>query len=114
MKLRGGQVGYQEKILHQKVGGAWHRLPGAVGTAPSCWSPRSIWTSLSDRGSEFWLVFCGARSWTQQFLWVRSNLGYSVILSGTADTELISNDVSGKHVDHLWASHRAPMPTCFD
>jgi len=29
---------------------AWNRLPRAVGTAPSCWSSRSVWTSLSGIG----------------------------------------------------------------
>ena len=29
---------------------------------------------------EFWVVLCGARSWTRWSLWVPSNLEYSVIL----------------------------------
>lgn len=29
---------------------------------------------------EFWMILCGARSWTWWSLWIASNLGYSVIL----------------------------------
>jgi len=56
-----------------------HGLPRAVGTALSCCSSRSIWTPLLDVGFGFWVVQCGARSWTQSS-WVPSNSGYSVIL----------------------------------
>ena len=45
--------------------------------ASSCWSSRSIWTTLSDIGFEFWVVLCGARS---SFLWVPSDVGYFALL----------------------------------
>jgi len=32
---------------------AWNSLPRAVGTAPSCWSSRSVGTALSDIGFGF-------------------------------------------------------------
>ena len=50
------------------------------GHTSSFWSSRSIWTTLSDIWSEFWVVLCGARSWTQWSLWVLSNSGYSMTL----------------------------------
>jgi len=47
--------------------GRWarNRLPRALGTAPSCQSSRSIGKMLSDMEFDFWVVVCGARSWTQ-------------------------------------------------
>jgi len=59
---------------------AWKRLPRAVGTAPSWWSSRGVWTLLSDMGFEFWVVLYGDGSWTQLYLWVLSNLAYSMTL----------------------------------
>ena len=50
----GDWAGGWGKALHQR----------AVGTAPSCWSLRSIRATFSDRGSDFWVVCCGARGWT--------------------------------------------------
>jgi len=44
---------------------AWIWMPRAVVTAPSCWSSRSVWRMPSDIGFEFWVVLCGAGSWTQ-------------------------------------------------
>jgi len=61
-------------------GRALHRLPRAVGTAPSCHSSRCVWTTISDIGFEFWGVFVEP-SWTRWSLWVPSNLGYCVIPS---------------------------------
>lgn len=40
---------------------------------------KSVWTTLSDGGFEFWLVLCGVRNWTPWPLWVCSNSGCSVI-----------------------------------
>ena len=60
-----------------------HSRLGSPGQGPwpqTWWSLRSTWTALSDIGFEFWMVLCGARSWTYWFLWVLSNLGYSMIL----------------------------------
>jgi len=54
----------------------WNRVPRAVGTALSCWSSRSVWTTLSDIGLNF--VWCcvepgiGPNSLTKS--WMR---GYS-------------------------------------
>ena len=42
-----GQVGYQEKVLHQKVVEPWNKLPGAV--APSCRSSRCLDNALRYR-----------------------------------------------------------------
>jgi len=45
------------------------------GIAPSCQSSRSIWTLLLDMWSHFWVVLCGARSWTRWSLRVLFQLG---------------------------------------
>ena len=79
-----GQVGYDEKVLHQKVVRPWNRHPSAVVIAPSWQSSRSIWTTLWHI-SDFGVVLCGARSWTPWSLWVPSNLGYSMILPSATD-----------------------------
>ena len=42
-------------------------------------SSKSGWTTLSEIWLEFWVVLCGARSWTQWSLWVPSNSSYSTI-----------------------------------
>ena len=70
--------GYQEKVLHQRMIRHWKRLGRAVVTAPSCQSSRSVWTRLPDLWPDFWVVLCGARSWTWWSLWVPSNRGYSM------------------------------------
>ena len=46
----------------------------------TCQSSRNIWTTFSNIWSNIWVVLCGAGSWTQWFLWVPSNLGYSIII----------------------------------
>ena len=56
------------------------QLPRAVVAAPSCWTSRSTWTALSALWSNFWVVLCGARSWTQWSLQIPSNSSYSTIL----------------------------------
>lgn len=38
---------------------------------------------LSDIGLEFWVVLCGAGSWTWWFLWVPSHMVYSLVLPET-------------------------------
>jgi len=43
-------------------------------------SSNSVWAKLSGTEFGFWVLMCGTRSWTQWFLWIPSNLGYSVIL----------------------------------
>ena len=43
-------------------------------------SSRTVWTVLTDTGFEFWMVLCGAGSWTQWSLGVLSSWGYSAIL----------------------------------
>lgn len=69
------------------LSGKGSSLRGWSGTSDSsgkwsqhwaCHSWRSIWTTLSDIWSDFWVVLCGGRSWTQWSMWVPSNLGYSV------------------------------------
>ena len=52
----------RKRFYTERVVGHWNRLPGAVGTAPSCQSSRSVWIILSDVGFEFWVVLCVARS----------------------------------------------------
>lgn len=74
------QVGYQGEVLHQKEVRHWIGLPMEVFMAPSWQSSRSIWTTVSDIGLEFWMALCGARGWTWWPLWVPTNLWYSVIL----------------------------------
>lgn len=49
------------------------------GHGPESQSSGSVWTLLSDIGFEFWVVLCGAKSWTRS-LWVPYNPAYSVIL----------------------------------
>jgi len=49
---------------------AWNRRPREVMTKLSCWSSRSIWTTLSALWSDIWVVPRGARSWTQWSLGV--------------------------------------------
>ena len=49
---------------------AWNRLPRAAVIALSCQNSRSVWITLSDIGFEFWVVLCGAKIWTQWYLWV--------------------------------------------
>lgn len=51
----------------------------AAVTAPHWQSSRSVWTTCSDKGSDFWVVLCGAQSGTPWPLWVPSNSGYSMI-----------------------------------
>jgi len=46
-----GQLGVRERVCTR--GWAWNGLPRAVGMAPSCWSSRSVWTTLSDTGFDF-------------------------------------------------------------
>ena len=44
-----------------------HSRLGSPGQGPwpqTWWSLRSTWTALSDIWFEFWMVLCGARSWT--------------------------------------------------
>lgn len=41
----------------------------AVVTALKCWSSRNIWTTLSDQRFSFFLVLCGARSWSWWSPW---------------------------------------------
>jgi len=43
---------------------AWNRLSRAVVMVPSCWSLGCIQTTLSDIRFVFWVVLCGAGSWT--------------------------------------------------
>lgn len=43
------RLGVRERLLTTGWW-AWNRPPGAVITAPSCWSSRGIWSSLSDTG----------------------------------------------------------------
>ena len=50
--------------VRKRVMRPWNRLPRAVGMAPSCPSSRNIWKMLSDVGFGFWVVLCGARTWT--------------------------------------------------
>jgi len=40
----------------------------------------SIWTALSYMWSDFWMVLCGARSWTRWSSWVPFNLGYPMMM----------------------------------
>jgi len=54
---------------------AWNRLPRAVSMALGCQSSRSIWATCSDAGFGFWVVLCGALSWTPWSLCVHCNLG---------------------------------------
>ena len=63
--VRGGLSCMLEKASSPENFGPWNRLPRVM--APSHRSSRSIWTILSDRGVEFWVVPRGARSWTQWF-----------------------------------------------
>lgn len=53
---REGQVGYQEKGLHQRVVGHWNTLPRAAVTA------RRL------PGFQFCMIYCGARSWVSVIL----------------------------------------------
>ena len=69
--------GGEGKVLPQRC--AWNGLPRAAGTAPSCWSSGSIWTRLSDTGSDFQVVLRGARRRTRWSLGVPSNSVYSAI-----------------------------------
>lgn len=54
-----------------------HRLCRAA-QCQICWSSRSIWTTLTDVGSGFWVLLHGARSWIWWSSWFASNSGYSV------------------------------------
>jgi len=59
------------KILHQErvvEHGTWHEASQ---------SSSSVWTALLDIWSDFWVVLCGARGWTQWSFWVFSSLGFS-------------------------------------
>ena len=55
---------------------------GCPGKKPRhlCCRSSSIWITLSDIWSDFWVVLDGARSWTWWSSWVLSYLGFSVIL----------------------------------
>jgi len=61
------------------VAGHQNSLPRAADVGPSCRSSGSIWTMLSDRGSDFCVVLCGAQSWTQWYVCVPLNSSYSMI-----------------------------------
>ena len=49
-----GQGGCEGKVLHCEV-----------VMAPSLIERKGVWTMLSDIGFDFWVVLCGARSWSQ-------------------------------------------------
>ena len=51
------------KRLYSTGWWAWNWLPRAVIVALNCQSSRSIWTTLSDILSDFWVVLYGSRSW---------------------------------------------------
>lgn len=60
-------------------GGGHGTAPPSSRHSPKCGSLGSILKMLSDIGSEFRVVLCRARGWTQWSLQVSSNLGYSMI-----------------------------------
>lgn len=68
-----GQAGYGEKVLHQRVVGMEQ---AAQDSGHGLELPE-----LRDTGFGFWVVPCGARSWTQRSLWVSSKSEYPVITS---------------------------------
>ena len=70
-----GRGRFRKSFFTERVAGHWNWFHGQlVVMAPSCQSSRSIWTAFSDRGSDFWVALCGARSWTERSLWVHSNV----------------------------------------
>jgi len=67
MKLSQGmfRLSVRKMFFVEKVVWDWNRLLRAVVMALSCWSARSVWIMLSEIWLDFWVVLCGARSWTQ-------------------------------------------------
>jgi len=65
LQLPGGlhKAGGEGKELHQRAVGM-EQAAQSNGHGPECWSSRSVWTLLSDIEFGFWVVLCGARSWT--------------------------------------------------
>ena len=62
--VRGGAAGDEGKGLHQRVVGMEQPAQGS-GHGPKCRISRGAGTPLSDMGSYFGVVLCGARGWTQ-------------------------------------------------
>ena len=74
------RLNIRKMFLFKKVFRRWNIYPNGVVMASRCQSTRSVWTTLLDIQSDFWVVLCGARERTQQWLWVHSNVGYPIIL----------------------------------
>lgn len=76
--VRGGEDQVEVKNLFFTKGWlSWHRLPRATGLTSNCWRSRTVWTTLSNLGSDFWVIPCRAKS---LYLWFPSNLRYSMNL----------------------------------
>jgi len=61
--VRGGAAGGVGQGLLQRAVGMEQNAQG-YGHSPEYWSSMSVWAVFSDIGSDFWVVLCGARSWT--------------------------------------------------
>jgi len=71
-------------LTHQRVVGHWKGLPREVVIALSLLEVQEASEQCSDIWSDFWVVLCAARSWTQWSLWVPFNLGFSMFLWWTS------------------------------
>lgn len=74
-----GLVGVRERACSRQQW-AWHRLPMALGTAPSHQSWRRIWITLPGIRLGFWVVLYRARSWSWWPLQVPFSWVYSTVI----------------------------------
>ena len=67
MELGQGRVrlGVREMVFTQRVAEHWDRLPRVVVMAPSLPEFKKCLDNAPRQMVWFWVVLCGARSWTQ-------------------------------------------------
>jgi len=58
-----GSWGEGQGLLQRAAG--MEQSAQSCGHSPKWWSSRGVQTLLSDTRSDFWVILCGAKSWTQ-------------------------------------------------
>jgi len=62
------RLGTGKSFFLEKVVGQWNRRAREMVMAlslPEFKNALRVWTMLSDIGFKYWVILCGARSWTQ-------------------------------------------------